>query len=313
MGRYTSPIVTTTSPPRETGNIATVPKAYPELMTTHQKDQGYQPSPQSIFAQSEPQEEDTPHALLFQPLGVTEIPPKPDPTLNAPKWPSSRSMNPSPRPVQVLNVSSRSSPYPEYTGTAGPPPAPPFSHLLHGHSRSEPSMTPRLRQLMLPMSTLPRFLSVAAVNTAQKRETCGLLLGKPIGNSFRISTLLIPKQTATENTSTMTHEELVVQVQLTRDLITLGWVSSCFCRCGIKGNEDLRVLDPYSSYAILLHVFIGSAHTFRLSVIHPGSDCYRVCPEIHTKVSCLPRLVESKINGFVVLAYSDLLTHPAWE
>ncbi|KAF9518748.1 hypothetical protein BS47DRAFT_1312974 [Hydnum rufescens UP504] len=227
---YPSPIVTTTSPPRETGHIVNVPKAYPELMTTHQKEQGYQPSPQSIFAQSEPQEEDTPHALLFQP-----------------SWPSSRSMNPSPRPVQVLNMSSRSSPYPEYTGTAGPPPAPPFSHLLHGHPRSEPSVTPRLRQLMLPMSTLPRFLSVAAVNTAQKRETCGLLLGKPIGNSFRISTLLIPKQSATENTSTMIHEELVAQVQLTRDLITLGWIHTHPTQSCFMSSLDLHTHSGYQS------------------------------------------------------------------
>jgi STAM-binding protein len=234
-GRYPSPIITTTSPPRETGHFASTPIAYPTLMSNHQKDQGYQPSSQSIFAQTGPQEEDTPQALLFQPLGVKEFPPKSDPT----KWPSSRSMNPSSRPLHASNMPSRS-PYAEYTGTAGPPPAPPFSHLLHGHSRSGSSVTPRLRQVMLPVSTLPRFLSIAAVNTAQKRETCGLLLGKHVGNSFRISTLLIPKQTATENSCSMTHEELVAQFQLTRDLITLGWVN-------LRPYHFVSVVEDYAS------------------------------------------------------------------
>jgi STAM-binding protein len=80
---------------------------------------------------------------------------------------------------------------------------------------------------------LPRFLSIAALNTAANRETCGLLLGKPRGHKFIVTTLLIPRQRATSDTCAMEAEELVLQFTEERNLITLGWIhthptQSCF-------------------------------------------------------------------------------------
>jgi hypothetical protein len=39
---------------------------------------------------------------------------------------------------------------------------------------------PRLRTVLLPHATLPRFLAIASGNTARNLETCGLLLGREV-------------------------------------------------------------------------------------------------------------------------------------
>jgi STAM-binding protein len=130
----------------------------------------------------------TPNGLLFQPNGVTQVPqPPPDPYgMYAPKRPTS------------LNQSSKGS---------GP--------------------FPRLRQVCLPAGTLQRFVALAALNTAKKKETLGMLYGKPnLIGGFNVTTLLIPKQTSTENTCTMTNEELIVEFQQSRNVVGLGWVRS---------------------------------------------------------------------------------------
>ncbi|EJD01860.1 Mov34-domain-containing protein [Fomitiporia mediterranea MF3/22] len=90
-----------------------------------------------------------------------------------------------------------------------------------------------LRTVSFPRAVLPRFLSIAAVNTAKNRETCGLLLGRQRGSKFVVTTLLIPKQHSTSDTCNMDEEELVLDFTETRGLITLGWIhthptQSCF-------------------------------------------------------------------------------------
>jgi hypothetical protein len=42
---------------------------------------------------------------------------------------------------------------------------------------------PRLRTVLLPNATLPRFLAIASVNTAWNFETCGFLLGREVVKS----------------------------------------------------------------------------------------------------------------------------------
>ncbi|KAJ7022297.1 hypothetical protein C8F04DRAFT_1138357 [Mycena alexandri] len=105
-------------------------------------------------------------------------------------------------------------------------------------------MPGRLRTVVLPHATLPRFLGIASANTAKNLETCGLLLGReivktvsPDGTSGRsryvVETLLIPKQHATSDTCTMDEEEGVLGFTEERGLITIGWIhthpsQSCF-------------------------------------------------------------------------------------
>jgi STAM-binding protein len=135
----------------------------------------------------------TPNGLLFQPNGVTQVPQQPpDPYgMYGPKRPGS------------LNRSS--------TGSG------PF---------------PRLRQVCLPAETLQRFVALAALNTAKKKETLGMLYGRSnAAGGFDITTLLIPKQTSTENTCTMTSEELIVEFQQSRNVVGLGWVRYHLAPC----------------------------------------------------------------------------------
>lgn len=235
---------------------------YPQLMNPHQRQQGYIPSSSSMFA-SQPSQLMTPPALLFQPNGVQPPPPPPPPPsmLYAHTLPTRSSISsladnynamsaypvappppPPAPPAQFIGFpDARSSsmpdyhPHPRLNNPYNMPPRPPKERI--SPPRSSQPLMPKpsssidatsafgLRAVTLPSSTLPRFLSIAALNTAQNRETCGLLLGKLRKNTFYVSTLLIPKQTATDDTCTMTDEELVFEFQDKRELLTLGWVS----------------------------------------------------------------------------------------
>ncbi|EJD07044.1 Mov34/MPN/PAD-1, partial [Fomitiporia mediterranea MF3/22] len=81
-----------------------------------------------------------------------------------------------------------------------------------------------LRTVSFPRAVLPRFLSIAAVNTAKNRETCGLLLGRQRGRKFVVTILLRTKQHWTSDTSNMDEEELMLDLTEKRGLITLGWI-----------------------------------------------------------------------------------------
>jgi STAM-binding protein len=89
-----------------------------------------------------------------------------------------------------------------------------------------------LRRLSIPSSVLSTFLELARPQTNRKIETCALLLGtqrERFGSSavqeLVVEVLLVPKQKGTSDTCQMEQEEMVVEVQLERGLIALGWVS----------------------------------------------------------------------------------------
>ncbi|KIP05612.1 hypothetical protein PHLGIDRAFT_107971 [Phlebiopsis gigantea 11061_1 CR5-6] len=116
-----------------------------------------------------------------------------------------------------------------------PPPAPVATpapaRIIRGVSTE--TEVQDLKSVRLPRDCLPRFLSIARVNTTKNKETCGLLLGKDKGSKYVVTTLLIPKQRSTSDTCTMDEEELVLQFTEERHLITLGWIhthptQSCF-------------------------------------------------------------------------------------
>jgi hypothetical protein len=87
----------------------------------------------------------------------------------------------------------------------------------------------KLRIVLFPRDCLNRFASIALINTARNRETCGLLLGKYKGGRYVVTTLLIPKQHATGDTCAIDEEELVMQFTEERSLIILGWVYRHLC------------------------------------------------------------------------------------
>jgi STAM-binding protein len=178
-------------------------------MSLHQREQGYKPSAKSMFVSESPDYYDGSPGSTGSPG-----------TLHAG----------TPRSYQAL--ADRVVPSPPADIRAPWPPAP-ASFDPHQHPQQQQQGAPHLKTVTLPRECLPRFLSIAAVNTAANRETCGLLLGKDRGHKFAVTTLLVPRQRATADTCAMEEEELVLQFTEERGLITLGWIhthptQSCF-------------------------------------------------------------------------------------
>lgn len=181
-------------------------------MTDDQRAQGYTPSLQSMFSAPVT---GPPTGLLFSP--------------NHPEGPSVRNMPTSPDrpPAHIRHMWEKAGygyPLPE-------PPKPKPSHdsrILRPEQvreRDETVFPTELKIVQVPEDILPRFLDVAAVNTARNKETCALLMGRLDKKQYRVVTLLIPKQRATSDTCTMEEEELVSEFAEKRKMMTLGWVS----------------------------------------------------------------------------------------
>ncbi|KAF9225041.1 hypothetical protein BS17DRAFT_779500 [Gyrodon lividus] len=230
--------ITTTSPALPDGQVR-----YPQLMSQHQLSQGYTPSLQSMFSYPTLKPSNVGQSsLLFIP--------------DSSKTPSSRHLYPSdtlPRPSAPVVPTQYPTPgqysnFGTLSRTRGaPPPPPPPLHHADGEryrtasqesariirDRAVEDRAPELKTVSLPRDCLPRFLSIAALNTSRNRETCGLLLGKDHKGKYMVTTLLIPRQHSTSDTCTMDEEELVMQFTEERSLITLGWIhthpsQSCF-------------------------------------------------------------------------------------
>jgi STAM-binding protein len=231
------PPITTTSPPPPT--LTKI--RYPELMSQHQRTQGYSPSLQSMFIQpaaAVPQSnllfEHAPPSNLYNNI----LPPQshavsytskrsgtPQPSSSDYAYPYS---NPTPAEPPRPMIPPKPAPEPPAPRLAPPPPEPASrsssSSKVNGERRDPVKHS--LKTVNVPRDILPRFLSIASLNTSLNRETCGLLLGKTKGEKFVVTTLLIPKQHSTSDTCTMDEEELVLEFTEQRSLITLGWVRS---------------------------------------------------------------------------------------
>ncbi|KAF7323792.1 MPN domain-containing protein [Mycena kentingensis (nom. inval.)] len=231
---------------------------YPSLarhMSTHQKTQGYAPGawgstlpPAAPAIPTSPDTENGGSANAFAGVGATG-------------WGASQAME-----AARAAAARPTGPAASYSTSFSPPvPQPPSSSQPQSQSQSQsqpqpplqpaPSVMssssstyeperraserrPRLKTVVLPQATLPRFLSIASANTSRNLETCGLLLGREVVRSgdkarFVVETLLVPKQHATSDTCTMDEEEAVLAFTEARGLITLGWIhthpsQSCF-------------------------------------------------------------------------------------
>lgn len=249
--QYPPPITTTSPAPPELGVVR-----YPTLMTSHQLKQGYVPSLRSMFSHLSLDQPGPDSALLFDSKSANgklyaDILPH---ASSAPPPSAYYGGMPTPDP-HAHRYTSQSQSYsqvgqrgPSPSGARPPPPPPPIppkepitpprarsgsdaNRIVPGNSKE--GFVRELRSVRLPRDCLPKFVSIARVNTAHNRETCGLLLGKDKGGKYVVTTLLIPKQHSTSDTCTMDEEELVLQFTEERHLITLGWIhthptQSCF-------------------------------------------------------------------------------------
>ncbi|KAG0310987.1 hypothetical protein BGZ97_012176 [Linnemannia gamsii] len=106
-----------------------------------------------------------------------------------------------------------------------------------------------LRTLIVPVRLLDRFLNIVRPNTNRKLETCGILAGVLSRNKLTVTTLIIPKQTATSDTCSTTNEDELFEYQSERDLMTLGWIHTHPTQTCFMSSVDLHT---HCSYQLML-------------------------------------------------------------
>ncbi|KAG9307173.1 hypothetical protein G9A89_017001 [Geosiphon pyriformis] len=106
-----------------------------------------------------------------------------------------------------------------------------------------------LRGISVPLDIAKKFLRIASPNTKKNLETCGILAGTLSQNSFCITTLIIPKQTATSDTCTATNEEEFCEFQDENNLLMLGWIHTHPTQTCFMSSMDLHT---HSSYQMIL-------------------------------------------------------------
>lgn len=84
-----------------------------------------------------------------------------------------------------------------------------------------------LRDIVLPTKLMHNFLMLAFSNTANNKETCGILAGKLERNRLLVTHLLIPEQTGSPDSCVTHNEEDIFDYQDQHNLITLGWIHVC--------------------------------------------------------------------------------------
>lgn len=106
-----------------------------------------------------------------------------------------------------------------------------------------------LRSVFLPASLRARFLSLAASNTKNNLETCGILCGTLVSNALFISRLVIPEQIATSDTCETTNESALFDYCDSEDLIMLGWIHTHPTQTCFMSSRDLHT---HSGYQVML-------------------------------------------------------------
>ena len=101
------------------------------------------------------------------------------------------------------------------------------------------------RKMRVPDSIQRIFLDVASKNTKQKLETCGILCGVLEHNEFSVTHLLVPPQTATSDSCTMTDEMPIFDYQQQHSLLTLGWIHTHPTQTCFMSSVDLHTHCSY--------------------------------------------------------------------
>jgi STAM-binding protein len=106
-----------------------------------------------------------------------------------------------------------------------------------------------LRTVFLPPDLRHRFLDVAARNTRNNLETCGILCGTLISNALFVSKLLIPEQKSTSDTCETTDENMIFEYVDSEDLMVLGWIHTHPSQSCFMSSRDLHT---HSGYQVMI-------------------------------------------------------------
>ncbi|XP_029034767.1 STAM-binding protein-like A [Osmia bicornis bicornis] len=106
-----------------------------------------------------------------------------------------------------------------------------------------------LRDVVLPTKLMRNFLLLAFANTANNKETCGILAGKLERNKLVVTHLLIPEQTGSPDSCLTHNEEDIFDYQDQHNLITLGWIHTHPTQTAFLSSVDLHT---HCSYQLMM-------------------------------------------------------------
>jgi STAM-binding protein len=143
-----------------------------------------------------------------------------------------------------------------HNASAPPAPAPQAAApLARPRKKIDFSHTMQLRRIHIPQSLMDDFMfNYAARNTQNNLETCGILTGKVQNNELYISHVIIPHQTGTSDTCVTCDEEELINIQLEKDLLTLGWIHTHPSQSCFLSSIDLHT---HYSYQLMLNESIA--------------------------------------------------------
>ncbi|CAG8450518.1 4117_t:CDS:10 [Ambispora leptoticha] len=173
-----------------------------------------------------------------------------------------------------------------------------------------------LRRISVPFELTKKFLDIASQNTRNNLETLGILSGTLSQNAFTVTTLIVPKQTATSDTCAAMNEEEYCEYEIENGLLELGWIHTHPSQTCFMSSMDLHTHSSYQytlpeAIAIVCAPKYNEVGIFRLT--HPpGLDTVMNCNErgfhphpnetnICKNISDLPSHVVMKEMGLTVV------------
>merc|ERR1711860_180438 len=102
-----------------------------------------------------------------------------------------------------------------------------------------------LKSMTVPTSILQKFLNAAQRNTSNNIETLGILGGKLSKKNFVITHVILPKQTGTSHSCSMSGEEELIDYHIEHDLLTLGWIHTHPSQTAFLSSIDLHCQHGY--------------------------------------------------------------------
>ena len=170
-----------------------------------------------------------------------------------------------------------------------------------------------LKQVIVPVTLMAKFESLAEPNTAIDIETCGFLSGKVEENKYKITHLIIPKQWGTANSCGTIHEEEMLEYMEKNHLITLGSIHTHPSQKVFMSSIDvhtqfcLQKMLPEAISIVVSPSHIPGSGIFSLTLDH-GMNIIENCRETgfhpHPNPTGLP--IYAKASHVMMLDFDDV-------
>lgn len=282
--------------------ITTLPNNYsPALPATAAYQQHFPPPSPPIQAAQHPlQYAPPPHNFMPHPTYAPPVYSRP-PTITTAAIPTQPyKQSPVPFPPTTSSVPSPSRTAQPKTSPAIPPPSPSQRTTIpQGHNPalsskkdlevspkefcpSAPRNTSGLRKMVVYGEMFAAFMKVANSNTTRQIETCAILSGTLLKDVFYVTTMIVPKQEGTRDTCVTKNEEELFEYQMSKDLLTLGWIHTHPTQDCFMSSVDLhthctyQLLLPEAIAVVISPMFTPNFGIFRVSD-PPGMQIIQNC------------------------------------